>query len=156
MPRKPRDYAAEYAKRIAKGTAAGKPLTESRGHKTQGHEKAQREEAKYRKKQGISSPRLLGQAKLNLWSGRTVPPGMDAQEWDDILYANIENRGGKDEDRQALGEKLKRKYEITQDFQRLVKGGMSYDEAAEESGGTDFYNDRDEFDPIEMYWYHES
>jgi hypothetical protein len=81
---------------------------------------------------------------------------MGSQEWDSILYANVENRGGHDEARQALAEKLQTKFEITQRFQVLITGGKTYDEAAEESGGAEFYADRDEYDPIELYWYHES
>jgi hypothetical protein len=156
MARKARDYAAEYARRKEKHLLKGHSLTIARGHKSPQHEKAQRLEARERKIKGVSGPRLTAQGKLNLWVGRTIPREMSGDQWRDIMYANVENRGGTDDVRQELAEKLQKKYEITQAFDRAVKSGKTYDEAAEESGAKEWYDDRDEWDPVEMYWYHDA
>lgn len=48
MARKSRDYAGEYARRIAKATAAGKTRQQARGHKAREHvERREKEVAKY-------------------------------------------------------------------------------------------------------------
>lgn len=153
MARKPRDYAKEYTDRVSKHRAEGHDLTRARGHGTKEHERGQRLEAKYRRKQGISGPSLLGRAKLQMWAGRTVPPDMDPEEWERVLNASVENHGGKDEDRLALANKLQHKWELTQAYNRELKKGKSPLQAAEDSGAAAWWNDRDDYDPVEIYWY---
>jgi hypothetical protein len=153
MARKSRNYAAEYARRIEnRMTIKGESRTAARGHVSKTHEQIQREEAQIRK----SSPRVLSQARLDHWADKTTPRGMSRDEWRDILNANVENRGGYDDNRDDLADKLRRKSEVTRDYKRLVNSGKSYDEAADQSGARQWFHDRDEYDPIEIYWYQDS
>lgn len=153
MARKPRDYAGEYARRIAKGTAEGKSRTAARGHISQTHERAQRGEATYRKKQGIKGPYLTPQQKLNVWADKTRPKHIDPQTWRGMLYASVENHGGKDEDRLNLARKLQHKWEMQEEYARLINSGKTGSEASDAIGGQDWYDDRDDYDPVEIYWY---
>jgi len=152
MARKPRDYAGEYARRISNRMAKGESRTAARGHVSTGHEKVQREESKIRQ----SSPRVLSQARLDYWAAKTIPKGMSLPEWNRVLDASVENHGGYDDDRDALADKLRRHVEIARDYKEMVDSGMSEDQAAYDSGGHDFYADRDEYDPPEITWYHDS
>lgn len=152
MARKPRDYAAEYTRRISTRMAKGESREAARGHVSKTHEHTQREEARIRK----SSPRVLSQARLDHWADKTTPRGIDRDEWRDILNANVENRGGYDDVRNDLADKLARKDELTRDFKSLIASGHSYDEAADQSGARQWFADRDEYDPVEIYWYQDS
>src|ERR1035437_124618 len=152
MARKPRDYAAEYTRRIETRMAKGESREAARGHVSKTHEKTQRDESNIRK----ASPAVLSQARLDYWAGKTTPKHMSGGDWKDLLNANVENHGGYDDDRDALADKLRRKTEVTRDFKALVASGKTYDQAADESGARQFYADRDEYDPIEIYWYQDS
>ena len=164
MPRQ-RDYAAEYARRVAKAQAKAqaesKPfsLSQARGHGSKDYEREQqrlyRERKRAKQPPGPSRPIIPPVDPLEYWIRRTTY-GIPLDEYRALTLGALEMLGGSASDKAFMVERLKSKYADTQEFlARVHQQGMSYKDAAVGSGGQlHYFSGRLEFLPVEVYWYH--
>ena len=132
---KARDYAGEYAKRIARGEAKGISRAESRGHKSSAVENLQRQVNTWIKKSAGNQPLADYRAKM-----KAAQKTLVAKEG--AIKGNAK-----------LVELLKNRAQTVADVNKAVAGGSSYFQAGTDTGARQQYEDRDEDLPPELFWY---
>jgi hypothetical protein len=137
MPRKPRDYAKEYAARVAHGATLGRTRAETRGHGSKTKENLQRQIVRWSNKgRGKDEGQGENTAKRKKLIGELVEK-----------YGEI---GG----RQKALEIAKTQAQYRAAMQKAVREGSSYTEAAYKTGARQRWDDRDMSIDEEWYYYH--
>jgi hypothetical protein len=129
MARKPRDYAGEYARRIEKNMAEGKSRTEARGH--------------------------VSIRSLDYWIDKTAPKGMDPNEYHAAIDGAIQNIGTSEKDLRYMRDHLKKLSGVQAAYKDAKARGRTDKQASKESRGEDMWNDKEDWMPPEMFYYHD-
>src|ERR1035437_1503713 len=136
MPRKPRNYAKEYANRVAHGETLGRTRAETRGHGSKTQENAQR--------------------TFNAWVKKSNG-GIPVKEYKGVMLREVERKSkaeGKIGAIKSVTESMREKVRYRKANKDLVNQGYSWTDAAIMSGARERYEDRDMDAPIENYYYH--
>lgn len=170
-----RDYAAEYARRrlleAERAEREGREfnLSRARGHDSREYEREQRRRARERKRNQPGTIATPSITPLEFWTRRTHY-SIDLSDYRDMIAGAVENLTetmGLMRARQFMVDRLRTKYDDTQQFLQRISEGREWGPAVDSSGNDrpntaafgsfgnlHYFTGRVEFLPVEVYWYH--